>query len=213
MIKVRKSTVIPPSLLEPACNDHNGQDVQAALLVDSDRKCYICEQYVNKTFQVEHHKGQAQFPDLKYDWTNLFMSCVYCNGRKSGGYDLLNPIENKIEDLIIHRLTLSKKSVLFTGDPLNPQTSSTISLLKKLFNGKNDLRDVKCKELYEYLQREYVKFLEFLVDYKTESTESNKQKIIDSLLVTKEFLAFKYWIIKDDAELFPEFQEYMLFNN
>lgn len=213
MIKVRKSDVVPPSLLVPNCRNHNGQDVQQTLLDDSDKKCYLCEQYVNKTFQIEHHKGQANFPHLKYEWTNLFMSCVYCNGRKSAGYDLLDPIANNIEQLITHRLILNQKNVSFTADPLNSQAVSTIALLTKLFNGKNGLRDVKCKELYEDLQREYVKFLEFLLDYKQDSNLINKQRIIDSLLITKEFLAFKYWVIKDDPDLYNDFKNYMTWNN
>lgn len=212
MIRVRKSSNIPPSLLVQNCSAHDGQDVQEALMDDSYKKCYLCEQYVNKSFQVEHHKGQAQNANLKYEWTNLFLSCLYCNQRKSGGYDLVNPLTNNIEDLIIHRLDLTLKNIVFIVDPLNVQGVSTVRLLERLFNGKNGIRDVKCKELYEDLQREYVTFLTFLLDYKQNNTLVNKQKIIDSLLISKEFLAFKYWIIIDDPLLFNEFRSYMSWN-
>ena len=212
MIRVRKSTVTPPSLLAANCNKHDEQDVQDALMLESDKKCYLCEQYVNKTFQIEHNKAQTVQPHLRYEWSNLFMSCGYCNGRKSGGYDVLDPATNNIEDLITHHLDLSRKFITFNTDHLNPQTLSTVELLSKLFNGKNNLRDVKCKVLYEDLQREYVSFLQFLLDYKQDDSPLNKQKVIDSLSITKEFLAFKYWLIKGDAVLFGEFGQYMIWN-
>lgn len=212
MIKVRKSADAPPSLLVGDCSSHDGQDVQEALILDSDQKCYLCEQFVNKTFQIEHNKSQSLFPHLKYEWTNLFMSCPYCNGRKSAGFDVLDPLTNDVEELITHHLDLAQKSILFTTDPLNVQAVSTVSLLDKLFNGKDNIRDVKCKVLYEDLQREYVSFLQFLLDYKTDNSAINKQKIIDSLLITKEFLAFKYRIIKENTSLYDDFKDDIVWN-
>ncbi|MCX2480976.1 HNH endonuclease [Pedobacter sp. MC2016-15] len=212
MIKVRKRVIVPASLRHPLRNTYNGQDVQEALLEDSDRKCYICEQYVNKSFQVEHHMSQLQFPHLRYEWKNLFLSCAYCNSRKSARYDLLDPISNNIEVLITQQLDLKQKTVLLAGDESNPQIVSTINFLKKLFNGKNGLRDVRCKELYNDLLREYVLFLKFLLGYKQNKNYNNKQRVIDSLLLTKEFLAFKYWILKNDSASYAEFKDYLRFN-
>lgn len=211
MIKVRKSVNAPLSL-GVGCTSHSGQDVQSALLIDSEKKCYLCEQFVDKGFEIEHNRGQTRFPHLKYEWTNLYMSCTYCNGRKSGGYDVLNPSTNNIEDLIEQRLDLANKRIQYVGDQTNAESVSTVDLLSKLFNGNGNLRDVKCKMLYEDLQREYVNFLQFLADYKSDKTEANKQKILDSLLITKEFLAFKYWLIKDDPALDAEFGPFIIWN-
>lgn len=212
MIKVRKSGIVPPSLLVAGCSRHDGQDVQDALVLDSDKKCYLCEQFTNKTFQIEHNKGQTAYPLLKYEWTNLHMSCPYCNGRKNGGYNVLDPAGHDIEDLIEQRLNLAKKEIQYVDNDGSVESGSTIELLTKLFNGKAGLRDVKCNLLYEDLQREYVTFLGFLSDYKMDNSNDNKQKIIDSLLITKEFLAFKYWLIKDDAVLDAEFATYVVWN-
>jgi uncharacterized protein (TIGR02646 family) len=214
MIRISKSDAVPPSLLAVNCNNYDGQDVQDALVADQHEKCYLCEQKTNKSFQIEHlqPKADGYFPHLKYVWTNLFLSCPYCNGRKPNEFDLLDPLRNNIEDIISHRLDLTAKSAQIKAMRSGSKEEYTAQLLDRLFNGKNKLRDVKGRILYRDLEREIVLFLGFLNDYKTDNTPLNKQKIIDSLLITKEFLAFKYWILKDDGALYNVFKEYTVWN-
>jgi uncharacterized protein (TIGR02646 family) len=214
MIRVSKSTNIPASLLVKNCSHYDGQDVQDTLVIDQHEKCYLCEQKTSKSFQIEHHKAKAigYYPHLKYTWTNLFLSCPYCNGRKPNPYDLLDPISNNIEDIITHHLDLANKLANFTTLKTGIQESFTVSLLDRLFNGIDKLRDIKGGILYKDLEREIVFFLRLLVDYKTSNTPENKQKVIDSLLITKEFLAFKYWLIKDDDDLYNDFKDNMIWN-
>src|ERR1700722_16017775 len=98
MIRVRKSAEIPASLLVANCNSYDGQDVQEALVTDQHEKCYLCEQKTTKSFQIEHHKAKAAgyHPELKYTWSNLFLTCGYCNGRKPNDFDLLDPVHHNI---------------------------------------------------------------------------------------------------------------------
>ncbi|MCO5948650.1 HNH endonuclease [Mucilaginibacter flavidus] len=214
MIRVVKSADIPPSLLVDICNSYDGQDVQKALVDDQHQKCYLCEQKTTKSFQIEHLKAKATgyFPGLKYTWSNLFLSCPYCNGRKPNDFTILDPTSNNIEDIISHRLNLTSKSATFESIKNDDLQDNTISLLDKIFNGKNQLRDIKGEILYKDLEREIVFFLGLLNDYKALPSQENKQKIIDSLLITKEFLAFKYWIIKDNPSLYNDFSSYMVWN-
>ncbi len=44
MIRVNKSTEIPPSLQVENCTHYDGQDVQEELVIDQFGKCYLCEQ-------------------------------------------------------------------------------------------------------------------------------------------------------------------------
>jgi len=214
MIRVHKSANIPASLLVDNCSHYDCQDVQDALVNDQHEKCYLCEQKTTKSFQIEHHKAKAvgYYPELKYTWSNLFLTCGYCNGRKPNDYYLLDPVHYNIEDIIAQRLDLSTKSAIVTSTIPGVQEDYTVVLLDKLFNGKNHIRDIKGQILYNDLEREIVFFMGLLNDYKTSNTQENKRKIIHSLRITKEFLAFKYWIIKDHADMFDEFKDYMIWN-
>jgi len=214
MIRVSKSANIPASLLVNNCTRYNGRDVQETLVKDQHEKCYLCEQKTTKSFQIEHHKAKATgyYPELKYTWSNLFLACPYCNGRKPNGFDLLDPVLNNIEDIVSHHLDLSTKLVVIKSLRAGAQEDYTVSLLERLFNGKDNLRDIKGKILYNDIEREIVFFMGLLNDYKHSNNQENKQKVIDSLLITKEFLAFKYWIIKDHPGLYGAFKDYMVWN-
>jgi len=213
MIRVSKSVDVPPSLLVADCSSYSGSDVEEALVNDHHKKCYLCEQKTGKDFQTEHHKAKAEgySPHLKYIWSNLFLSCPYCNSRKHKSYVILDPVNNNIEDIIYHQLDLTNKTVVIQDLREGTNDDCTVWFLGRLFNGKNNLRDTKADILYRDLQREIVFFLGILLEYKTTPTPENKQKVNDSLLITKEFLAFKYWIVKDN-NLYNDFQEHITWN-
>lgn len=148
---------------------------------------------------------------MKFSWTNLFLVCGYCNGRKPNNSEIIDPSCNNVEDLIIHHIDLYSKKVEFNHIPTEINTQYTIDLLTKLFNGKSQIRDKRGQILYEDLNREILNFLEKLVLYKSEPSLHTKQILIDLLQVTKEFLGFKYWIIKDSG-FYNEFKEFMIWN-
>ncbi|SRR5260221_7829703 len=214
MITVYKTPIIPASLLVVNCSKHDGQDVQETLVTDQYEKCYLCEQKTTKSFQIEHHKAKAigHYPELAYTWSNLFLSCPYCNVRKPNEFQLLDPVNNNIEDIIFHRLDLSTKSAVIGSLRAGIQEDYTVRLLDRLFNGKDKLRDIKGEILFKDLEREIVFFMRLLNEYKNLSNPENKQKVIDSLLITKEFLAFKYWIVKDNSSLYNDFRDYLIWN-
>ena len=210
MIRVNKTANSPASLLKPNCAAYDGDDVQKLLVKDHDEKCYLCEQKTGKSFQIEHLKPHSLYPQSKYTWGNLFLACPYCNGRKSDSFEILDPSQNNIEDIISHRLYGS--SIVFDTYESNPLAIATKELLFKLFNGEGKLRKKKEEMLYEALYMELNVFLQFVIDYQHDQSVQNKQKLIDSLLITKEFLGFKYWVIKDDDALFKTFKDYMVWN-
>ena len=214
MIRVSKAADVPASLLAENCSNYNGQDVQEALVADQHEKCYLCEQKTTKSFQIEHHKAKAAgyFPHLEFAWSNLFLACGYCNGRKPNDYDILDPVANDIENIISHRLDLGQKSVILSNLRTGTQELYTVCLLERLFNGKNGLRDKKGEMLFKDLSIEIIFFMSLLNAYQNTPSAENKQKVIDSLLITKEFLAFKYWIIKDNPTLLNDFKDYMVWN-
>lgn len=213
MIRINKSTESPQSLKMENCHRYDGQDVQEKLYADQYGKCYLCEQETHKSFEIEHFKSKAEgfSPELKFAWTNLFLSCKYCNGRKPNELEILNPLDLNIEEIIAHKIDLYSGTIEFSSPSNDPHTEETILLLGKLFNGKSNIRDIKGKILYDDLNREVLNFLKMLLQYKSMPNEENKQIIIDLLHISKEFLGFKYWIIKDSG-LFDQFKEFMIWN-
>jgi uncharacterized protein (TIGR02646 family) len=213
MIRVFKAPEVPKSLQKSNCTKYDKQDVQKALVNDQHGKCYLCEQKPGKDFQVDHLKPKADgfFPNLEFDWNNLFLACPYCNGRKYKNFEILNPTINNIEEIIEQRLDFSSNEVIFQSSDNNFQTTQTIELLNKLFNGESLPRKVKCEQLFNDIESKITFFFELLDAYKTNRTNQNKQALIDSLKITKEFLGFKYWIMKDYG-FFDEFSEFMVWN-
>jgi uncharacterized protein (TIGR02646 family) len=217
MIRVFKSETIPDSLSKENCKKYDEQDIQKALLEDQHGKCYLCEQSTHKDFQIEHFKAQADFTDSKYNWSNLFLSCGFCNGRKSNKYSLLEPTSHNIEDHISHALDFANKKVVFAINSSPDEidyalANDTIQLLNRLFNGKGNIRDVKAQTLYEDLQREINFFLSLLNEYGKNSNNENRQRIKDCLLISKEFLAFKYWILKGLPDFYAVFEQNVVWN-
>jgi hypothetical protein len=212
MIRVRKSEDVPASLAVDNPTKYDSQDVLETLVANQDEKCYLCEQQHRQNFQVEHLKPKAVYRDLEFEWTNLFSACPYCNGRKPNSYDILDPSQHNLEEIIIQQLDLaSNKSIVESQRP-GLQEDFTVALLKRLFNGENSIRDLRSQILFDDLQREIVFFLKLLNDYKNDKSVDNKQKIIDALNIKKEYLAYKYWLIKNNEELNEDFKDYVIWN-
>lgn len=209
MIRVFKTEKIPESLQKSNCNHYDRQDVQNALVADQYRKCYLCEQDTHHSFEIEHLKPQADYPELKFKWENLFLACPYCNGRKPNSALILDPTENNIENIIEQRI--EGKEIIFKSQVKDKATQQTIKLLSKLFNGESGLRDVKCQQLFKDVEQEITCFFELLVYYKTNPTDENRDALIDSLKINKEFLGFKYWIINDFGFI-EEFRDEVIWN-
>ena len=133
MIRVSKNPNTPASLQVNGCSNYNGQDVQEQLVEDQHEKCYLCEQFTGKDFQIEHLKPKADnyHPELKYTWTNLFLSCPFCNARKPNSSKILDPSLYDIENLISQKIDFPNNKIVFTGDTGQIEIKDTIELLDK----------------------------------------------------------------------------------
>lgn len=214
MIRVKKNPAVPASLQINPCTHYDGQDVQDQLIVDQEEKCYLCEQKTGKHYEIEHLRPKADdyYPQLKYDWNNLFLGCNYCNKRKPNRLQLLDPTAHNVEETIEQRVDFNGNKVLFISGNTDSETKDTIELLDRLHNGINGLRDRKTQVFYKDLQQQLLGFMTILSDYQLNPSDDNKQAVIDSLSVRKEFLGLKYWLIKDNAPLFNVFKSHMVWN-
>jgi uncharacterized protein (TIGR02646 family) len=214
MIRVSKNNSAPVLLLRAGNTEYNHQEVQRQLIEDQQGKCYLCERICVTDYQIEHLQSVHYHPELKCDWTNLFLSCSYCNGKKLENYDdILDPSTNDVENMIACEHDIARKKVVFC--PIGETTSAitqTIQLLEKVFNGKNPIRAVKEERFYEYFLGRMNHFLSVLNDFVSDRSPQHRQAVEEELQIDKEFLAFKYHLINHNSTLLDEFHDDMKWN-
>ena len=91
MIRVSKSVDVPQSLLTK--KSYSGEDVRRQLRKDHRSICYLCDRHQDTGRDIEHFLSKENYPELTFEWSNLFFSCRYCNLKKGVRYDgILNPL-------------------------------------------------------------------------------------------------------------------------
>lgn len=200
MIRIAKSDCIPASLSETSAYD--GEDVLKQLIEDQHGKCYMCERVRYTDFEVEHFESKSQNPELRQEWRNLFLACRYCNGKKSNRYDaMLNPLEVNIEDEIRHDVDYGNGVARFSPISDSEQEVATAEFLEKLFNGSGKIRTIKETQFFDYFISVMNRFQELICDYLFDPVSKNEENVRNELAIDKEFLGFKYWIVKGNDVL------------
>lgn len=211
MIRIKKSENVPQSLVRTTAYD--GVDVQRQLLVDQYKKCYICECNVEANFHIEHLNSKN---DNRQKWSNLFLSCGYCNVRKLGLFDdMMNPTLHNVEDIIEQRIDTSTKTASFKSNHSSVAVAQTIRLLERLFNGKDaksNSRNPHEEVFYDKVEMIINSFLKKAIDFCMDSSVVNLSSIKEELTIDKELLGFKYWIIKDNPQLYAVFKDDVKWN-
>lgn len=211
MIRVGKSNDTPRSLLTTKAYD--GEDVKRRLLSDQNNKCYLCEHVLHTDFQVEHHKSQKFYPALYQEWNNLFLACSYCNGKKGEYFDdMLYPVDIDIEDEIEHGIDFGNKKAIFRALKTGVEHDETISLLNKLHNGTRKMRNSKEEKFFEHIIEVVNDFYQLVNDYLAKPSEENCEMVREELHIDKEYLGFKYWIIKSNKYLYERFANDIIWN-
>lgn len=212
MIKEKKSKNVPATLSN--IGKYNGEDVYAQLMEDQHGKCYICERKLVTDYEVEHFKSKNNHPELIQEWTNLFLACRYCNGRKSDSFDdNVDPLTTNVEEEISQRIDFRQNKAIFTTSVSDQPHHNTIRMLNLFYNGKGDrkLRNLKEERFFNYTKGKVLDFMRKINDYITDPTESNKHIVMEELSIGEELLGFKYWIISDNG-LIPDFKNNVVWN-
>lgn len=211
MIKVRKSA--QPQELEQY--GYSCEAVKNALIADADEKCYICERYRDTDFEVEHLKSRKKNPDLENDWSNLYVACSYCN-KKKGRYhdDMINPNMFDVEAIIDHKVNLMAEKAEFSSQEGSDCVKSTIRLLVKVFNGAKGNSKPRQKleqRFWDQFKKEYNDFIAVVEDYLSGNQDA-EEDIRELLDIREEFLAFKYYVIKNNPVLLQRFHNDIVWN-
>lgn len=204
MIRVYKTPDAPLSLSTTQAYD--GADVQQRLEDDHHKKCYLCERCLCTDFQIEHHKSQQNFPTLIQNWSNLFWACSYCNGKKGENYDnLLDPINDNIEEVIVHEMDFSKNKANFTSLVQSLSHDKTCELLGRIHNGTKKIRTKREENFFMYVKSVVTDFNRIVNQYLMNPTDDNIKLVRESLHIHQECLGFKYWIVKNHPKLSKTF--------
>ena len=213
MIKVFKKTTSPESLTVQ--KKYDSEEVKQQLIADHQGKCYLCERVLTTDFQVEHLHSQEHFPEEKYDWHNLFLSCSYCNGKKSNLFDnILNPAQEPIESLITQELDYLNKKAAFkqVNTPASTEVQQTLSLLERIFNGTHKMRKIKEERFFEDFLSKMNAFQKAINNFLMADNKQTRLVLQEELTINREFLGFKYWIIQNNPKLLSEFAQDIIWN-
>ena len=210
MIRERKSENVPSSLL--TTSQYDGEDVKAQLLEDLHEKCYICERKLGTDFEIEHFKSKNNYPELRQEWTNLFLACGYCNKKKSSPFvDNLYPLDTNIEDEIEQRIDFSSNKASFVTTIDDVPHQNTVRMLHVFYNGKKKMRVIKEERFFDEAKQKMNRFLEKVNTFLMEPTPANRALVAAELSIEQEMLGFKYWVIRDN-HLEAEFKDEIVWN-
>lgn len=210
MIRVYKRHDAPQELAEKGYGD---DAVSKAMLEDQYDKCYICERKTSTDYQVEHLVSRHGDISMENDWGNLFIACGYCNNKKKTGFDdIALPNNYNIEDVIEQRVDYKSNKAEFSSNETDDGVSQTINLLNRMFNGTGEMRTLREDIFFKKLIMVLNGFKAFISDFATDKSDAHRQAVINALDISSEYLGFKYWLIKDNAALYAEFKDYMVWN-
>ena len=211
MIRVYKRHDAPEAL--EACG-YNHDEVKRALLEDQYEKCYLCERKLTTDYQVEHIVSQKGDESKINDWDNLFVACNYCNDRKKNNFDDIPlPDRMNFEDVIQQGCDMASKTAIFTTSEDDNKVKKLMSLLDRLYNGKNPgKRNLMEERFWNLFVDDYVGFLGRLHAYIDNRNQDTYQLVVDDLYQDAPILGFKYNFIKHNTELFEIFKDEMKWN-
>ncbi|MGL5411054.1 MAG: HNH endonuclease [Cetobacterium sp.] len=212
MIKIERSHPAPSSLALK--QSHNSFDVIERLYIDFHEKCYICGLKGLQDPEVEHllpHKN-GNFPERRFDWNNLYLSCGHCNNVKSKAvYDekILDCCTVDPEENLIFRL--NDNNVEVKQKVFNEINEKTSQLINEVFNLKNTgLRVEKSKHRIEELQKEMNILYKFLEKYIINPNSSITLRTLKAILKKESaFSEFKRSYVRENIVHYPKLAAYI----
>lgn len=210
MIHLKKSKNVPPSLAvekQKASGTYRMDDVLNQLKTDFKNKCYICETKDLTSLNVEHFMAHEGDIDLKFDWNNLFLSCVHCNNLKSNKFNnLLNCTSEEYN--VDERIKYVCMPFRFMEiEPLDDEakTIETVRLLQDVYNGTTPLKKLESSNLMKSVWAELNKLIDLIQEYYC-SEEGESREYLTALLRNRlsrasAYASIKRWYVKESPVL------------
>ena len=211
MVKINKRPL--PAGVKITQPKHYREGIVFKMLVeDCNEKCYICEDSVHTSPNVEHRIARTNDPSLKFDWNNLFLACSHCNGIKGSNYsEIIDPSKVDPEEFIELSVSTDDEIRLFVvaekikGDD---DVDTTIKLLHDVYNGaKTDIKKFTCFNLKQKLNKDLTKFRQLIEGFQENPNNDSKEAIKSELSDKSLFSAFKRNIVRSNLKLHKEFNQ------
>jgi uncharacterized protein (TIGR02646 family) len=224
MIYLPKSNPAPTCLdLEKTkkSGDYNCGDVLERLQDDFKNKCYLCEDKEPHSINTEHFKPKKRYPDLKFDWNNLFYCCSHCNNIKLDKIEYDEILNCTVEaDAVDTKIKYEikpypKEKAIITAIEVSEKVNNTIKLLDEVYNGTTVQKKIESANLRSKLLSEIREFQDLLFKYvddgydEDEKAEIKNEIIRHHLKPTSNFTAFKRWVIRENSFFNAEFAGYI----
>lgn len=195
----------------PSFVHYNDDTVTTALKKDFFTKCYICEEFTRKHYEVDHFYPQNSYPHLINDYDNLYYSCEKCNSLRPKKQNTTS--ENEIldcccvdpEQYISLRLNTKECKVdidkIKSDRKLDYLIDNTIIFLHRIYNGEGSTSN-SCEDLKEDIKDEIEGFRKKLDKYeKTKLKRASLKEIKKDLDISSSYSTFKRWIVRDNDNL------------
>jgi len=169
-----------PECLETEKQKKNGDykcgDVLKRLQADFKNKCYLCGRNKLADYRVEHFEAHREDKDLKFDWSNLFLSCSHCNNTKLSYYNnLLNctSLNDDVENALYYYMHPTPKELVYIAVLKESEKAvSTKDLLLKIYNGTTELKTIEAVNIRNNLLDEIMDFKIHLKEYYKKSKKT-----------------------------------------
>ena len=195
---------------------YNTKEVFDVLKEMFHNKCYICENKNITSYEIEHfipHKGNVE---LKYQWSNLFLSCRHCNQIKGLRYEgIIDCTKEAADDKIAFRVKdflRNKDEIEIVALEKTEKILKTCQLLRDVYYGNTPEKRLEASNTRRELRKSVSKFSGLVRDYidsEGEDKEDYKCEIKRELKNNSEYTAFKRWVIRDCEEVFNDFEDYL----
>lgn len=221
MVHLPKTQPGPPCLeveKTKANGTYHCEGVLERIQKDFKNKCYLCEDKAPLSINIEHFRPHRGDKELKFDWNNLYYACSHCNNTKSDKYDQLLDCTQEADGVdrrIKYKINpFPKEKAAITALEDDDEVQKTVELLNAIYNGTTLLKQIESSNLRSKLLKEIRQFQDLLFEYYDDQyNEEEKQffqnKVVKELRSASCFTAFKRWIIREHADFFADFNQYL----
>ena len=198
------------------------KDTKEALNKIYKGKCAFCEQKLSiggdrtDTRTIEHYRPKSKYYWLAFSWDNLLLCCRGCNKNKVDKFEILGK-EVIYDDFFKDRVHSSAVEYQNSEKPkiIHPELESVVAQLMFNSKGRVETNDIRVQYTIDtcYLNRpDLIEKRKTVINdfFKRIRDRKLSKKPIDDIIMSlvedikqreKEFIAFRYWILKNYKSL------------
>jgi hypothetical protein len=174
IIDIQAHLTDPINVIKPTPPDtYRNSDLLAAFDRCFYSKCYLTEQWFPNSWcmDIEHFIPQAENPQKRYDWGNLYPADHRANNMKPritppGGYlDPCDPADDVETEIMYSLSSMGQIPKFEPRDHANIKATNTSNLLNNIHNGHDNNTKLSTAGLRFEIQKKYDHILNLLINW------------------------------------------------